>query len=61
MPVLSEKLLKELSDDACVISSRFPIPDWPVRSSVGSGLDQTFAYDVGSVRSLLGKVPEAEG
>lgn len=61
MPVLSEKLLKELSDDARVISSRFPIPDWPVHSSVGSGLDQTFAYDVGSVRSLLGKVPEAEG
>lgn len=59
MVVLSEKLLEELPDDARVISCRFPIPDWPVHSSVGSGLDQTFAYDIGSVRSLLGKVPEA--
>lgn len=59
MPVLSEKLLKELPDDALVISCRFPIPGWPVHSSVGSGLDQTFAYDIGTVRSLLGKVPEA--
>lgn len=59
MPVLSEKLLKELPDDARVISCRFPIPDWPVLSSVGSGLDQTFAYDIANVRSLQGKVPEA--
>lgn len=59
MAVLSEKLLKELPDDARVISCRFPILDWPVHSSVCSGLDQTFAYDIGSVRSLLGNVPEA--
>lgn len=59
MGVLSEKLLKELPDDARVISCRFPIPDWPVHASVGSGLDQAFAYDIASVRSLLGKVPLA--
>lgn len=60
MAVLSEKLLKELPDDALVISCRFPILDWPVQSSVGSGLDQTFAYDIGIVRAHLRKAPEAE-
>lgn len=61
MAVLSEKLLKELPDDARVISCRFPILDWPVQSSIGSGLDQTFAYDIGIVRAHLRKAPEAEG
>lgn len=56
MGVLGEKLLKELPDDACVIACRFPFPNWPQRSSVGSGLDQTFAYDIRSVRSHLERV-----
>lgn len=51
--VLGEKLLKELPDDARVISCRFPFPDWPQHSSVGSGLDQTFAYDISNVRSQM--------
>uniref|UniRef100_A0A3P8RZF7 Si:dkey-190g11.3 n=1 Tax=Amphiprion percula TaxID=161767 RepID=A0A3P8RZF7_AMPPE len=46
MSVLGEKLLKELPDDARVIACRFPFPDWPQQSSAGSGLDQTFAYDM---------------
>uniref|UniRef100_A0A3Q4A988 Uncharacterized protein n=1 Tax=Mola mola TaxID=94237 RepID=A0A3Q4A988_MOLML len=45
MGVLGEKLLKELPDDARIISP------------VGSGLHQTFAYDISSVRSHLAKVP----
>ncbi|KAE8292061.1 Protein FAM173B [Larimichthys crocea] len=57
MEVLGEKLLKELPDDARVIACRFPFPNWPQQSSVGSGLDQTFAYDISSVRSHLRKVP----
>ncbi|XP_026177119.1 ATP synthase subunit C lysine N-methyltransferase [Mastacembelus armatus] len=56
MGVLGEKLLRELPDDALVIACRFPFPNWPHRSSVGSGLDQTFAYDIGSVRSHLRNV-----
>lgn len=60
MGVLGEKLLKELPDGACVISSRFPFPNWPQQSSVGSGLDQTFAYDISAVRSHLRKVPKTE-
>lgn len=58
MEELGEKLLKELPDDARVISSRFPFPEWPQQSSAGSGLDQTFAYDMHSIRSYLRKVPE---
>lgn len=56
MGVLGEKLLKELSDDARVISCRFPFPDWPHQSSVGCGLEQTFAYDISTVRSHLRNV-----
>lgn len=55
MGVLGEKLLKELPDDARVIACRFPFPDWPQQSTTGSGLDQTFAYDIRSVRSHLRK------
>ncbi|XP_044052247.1 adenine nucleotide translocase lysine N-methyltransferase [Siniperca chuatsi] len=57
MELLGEKLLKELPDDARVIACRFPFPNWPQQSSVGSGLDQTFAYDISSVRSHLRNVP----
>lgn len=57
MRLLGEKLLKELPDDARVIACRFPFPDWPQQSSAGSGLDQTFAYDIGRVRSHLRDVP----
>lgn len=53
MEVLGEKLLKELPDDARVIACRFPFPDWPHQASVGSDLDQTFAYDISTVRSHL--------
>ncbi|XP_070689500.1 adenine nucleotide translocase lysine N-methyltransferase [Pempheris klunzingeri] len=60
MAVLGEKLLKELPDDARVIACRFPFPNWPQQLSVGSGLDQTFAYDISSVRSHLRNVPSTE-
>ncbi|XP_003446183.1 protein N-lysine methyltransferase FAM173B isoform X1 [Oreochromis niloticus] len=53
MEVLGEKLLKELSDDALVIACRFPFPNWPQQSFAGFGLDQTFAYDISTVRSYL--------
>ncbi|XP_026198364.1 adenine nucleotide translocase lysine N-methyltransferase isoform X1 [Anabas testudineus] len=56
MGLLGEKLLKELPDDARVIACRFPFPDWPHQSSAGSGLDQTFAYDISSVRWHLRNV-----
>ncbi|CAJ1068982.1 adenine nucleotide translocase lysine N-methyltransferase isoform X2 [Xyrichtys novacula] len=58
MEVLGEKLLNELPDDARVVACRFPFPGWPKQSSAGSGLDQTFAYDISSVRSYLRKMPD---
>lgn len=61
MEVLAEKLLKELPADARVIACRFPFPDWPHQASAGSGLDQTFAYDIGAVRSHLRRVQNAAG
>ncbi|XP_071750901.1 ATP synthase subunit C lysine N-methyltransferase [Centroberyx gerrardi] len=60
MEVLGEKLLKELPDDARVVACRFPFPHWPHQSSVGSGLDQTWAYDISTVRSSLGNVKITE-
>uniref|UniRef100_A0A3Q2CU87 Si:dkey-190g11.3 n=1 Tax=Cyprinodon variegatus TaxID=28743 RepID=A0A3Q2CU87_CYPVA len=53
MELLGEKLLKELPQDALVISCRFPFPNWPQKSAVGFGLEQTFAYDISTVRSHL--------
>ncbi|XP_019733570.1 protein FAM173A [Hippocampus comes] len=53
MEVLGEKLLKELPDDARVIACRYPFPGWPHQSTLGSGLNQTWAYDIGVVRSSL--------
>lgn len=53
MEVLGEKLLKELPDDAFVVACRFPFPHWPPQSSLGSGLDQTWAYDISAVRASL--------
>ncbi|XP_061756859.1 ATP synthase subunit C lysine N-methyltransferase isoform X2 [Nerophis ophidion] len=50
MEVLGDKLLKELPDGALVISCRFHFPYWPHQSTVGSGLDQTWAYDITAVR-----------
>ncbi|CAK6950572.1 ATP synthase subunit C lysine N-methyltransferase [Scomber scombrus] len=53
---LGEKLVKELPDDASVIACRFPFSDWPHQLSAGSGLDQTWAYDMSTVRSSLRNV-----
>ncbi|XP_068422716.1 adenine nucleotide translocase lysine N-methyltransferase [Clinocottus analis] len=61
MEVLGEKLLGELPGDAVVIACRFPFPDWPQKSSVGSGLDQTFSYDISTVRTHLRKMSKTVG
>lgn len=53
MEVLGHKLLRELPDDAFVVACRFPFPEWPPQSSLGSGLDQTWAYHMSTVRAHL--------
>lgn len=57
MELLGEKLLKDRPQDALVISCRFPFPNWPQKTSAGSGLDQTFAYEISSVRVHLMNPP----
>uniref|UniRef100_A0AAV2MNS1 Uncharacterized protein n=1 Tax=Knipowitschia caucasica TaxID=637954 RepID=A0AAV2MNS1_KNICA len=53
MEALGEKLLKELPDGSLLVSCRFPVPNWSPKSSCGSGLDQTWAYDISAVRARL--------
>ncbi|XP_004072367.1 protein FAM173A [Oryzias latipes] len=57
MQVLGEKLLTELPDDARVIACRFPFPNWPQKMSMGSGLNEVFAYDMRAVRLFLKSSP----
>lgn len=57
MEVLGEKLLEELPDGAFVVACRFPFSNWPHQSTLGSGLDQTWAYDVSAVRARLRHSP----
>ncbi|KAM8798479.1 adenine nucleotide translocase lysine N-methyltransferase isoform 1-T1 [Eudromia elegans] len=47
---LAAKLLAELPDEARVVSGRFPFPCWTPSSTVGTGLDQVWAYDMKEVR-----------
>ena len=54
--VMGVKLLDELPDDARVIACRFPFTNWPHHLTIGSDLEQTWAYDIGTVRSSLGNV-----
>ncbi|KAM4808331.1 ATP synthase subunit C lysine N-methyltransferase-like [Rhinophrynus dorsalis] len=46
METLQKKLSEELPNDARVIACRFPFPHWPPTCSVGTGLDQVWAYDM---------------
>lgn len=55
MEVLADKLLKELPDDAFVVACRFPFSHWPPQSTLGSGLNQTWAYNMSTVRASLTK------
>ncbi|KAJ8285397.1 hypothetical protein GJAV_G00026350 [Gymnothorax javanicus] len=50
MEALEEKLVSELPDGARVISCRFPFPHWPASHTMGSGLDQVWAYDIITLR-----------
>ncbi|XP_028830323.1 protein N-lysine methyltransferase FAM173A-like [Denticeps clupeoides] len=49
MELLEEKLLKELQGDTRVVVCQFPFPNWPHTCSMGSGLEQVWAYDVHAI------------
>ncbi|XP_015914326.1 ATP synthase subunit C lysine N-methyltransferase [Parasteatoda tepidariorum] len=45
MSQLEEKLVTELSENACVIACRFPLPNWKESLSVGKGIDTVWIYE----------------
>nr|XP_014432502.1 protein FAM173A [Pelodiscus sinensis] len=52
LPLLETKLLAELPDEARVVSGRFPFPTWMPTISVGEGINQSWAYDIKTVRQI---------
>ncbi|XP_041532197.1 adenine nucleotide translocase lysine N-methyltransferase isoform X1 [Microtus oregoni] len=46
LPLLEDKLQKELPAGARVVSGRFPLPTWQPVAVVGEGVDRVWAYDV---------------
>lgn len=52
LSLLQKKLLAELSDDALVISGRFPFPDWTPCGIEGQGVDRAWAYSIEAQRNI---------
>ncbi|XP_028669798.1 adenine nucleotide translocase lysine N-methyltransferase [Erpetoichthys calabaricus] len=50
LPLLQEKLLSELPEDALVVAGRFPFPEWTPIGTRGEGIDKTWAYDIRVLR-----------
>ncbi|XP_035254004.1 adenine nucleotide translocase lysine N-methyltransferase [Anguilla anguilla] len=50
LPLLQEKLLAELPEDALVVSGRFPFTSWTAREVQGEGADRAWAYDIQAQR-----------
>lgn len=48
LPLLEDKLQKELPAGARVVSGRFPLPTWQPVAVVGEGVDRVWAYDAGA-------------
>ncbi|XP_035381263.1 adenine nucleotide translocase lysine N-methyltransferase isoform X2 [Electrophorus electricus] len=50
LPLLQEKLLVELPEDALIVAGRFPFPDWTPCSIVGEGVERAWAYQIQALR-----------
>ncbi|XP_048848202.1 adenine nucleotide translocase lysine N-methyltransferase [Brienomyrus brachyistius] len=50
LPLLQQKLLAELPDDALVVAGRFPFPDWRACRVEGEGVDRAWAYNMQAQR-----------
>ncbi|XP_063040238.1 adenine nucleotide translocase lysine N-methyltransferase [Engraulis encrasicolus] len=50
LPLLKDKLLTELPDDALVVAGRFPFPDWTPSQVEGEGYDRAWAYNMQTLR-----------
>uniref|UniRef100_A0A8C0GDG4 Adenine nucleotide translocase lysine methyltransferase n=1 Tax=Chelonoidis abingdonii TaxID=106734 RepID=A0A8C0GDG4_CHEAB len=58
LPLLETKLLAELPDEARVVTGRFPFPTWMPTTSVGEGINRSWAYDIKTVRQTRHNKPE---
>ncbi|XP_034638882.1 adenine nucleotide translocase lysine N-methyltransferase isoform X2 [Trachemys scripta elegans] len=58
LPLLETKLLAELPDEARVVAGRFPFPTWMPTTSVGGGINRSWAYDIKTVRQKGQNKPE---
>ena len=45
MPLLEEKLEKELKSNGCVIACRYPLPTWRKTKTVDHGIDTVWLYE----------------
>ncbi|KAJ8250874.1 hypothetical protein GJAV_G00214220 [Gymnothorax javanicus] len=61
LPLLQDKLLAELPDDALVVAGRFPFPDWTPCDVAGEGADRAWSYRMQTQRQRTVCPPPAEG
>ncbi|XP_054848318.1 adenine nucleotide translocase lysine N-methyltransferase-like [Eublepharis macularius] len=50
VPLLENKLLAELPEDACVVVARFPFLEWTPTGFTGDGLERAWVYNIRAVR-----------
>ncbi|XP_076844784.1 adenine nucleotide translocase lysine N-methyltransferase [Brachyhypopomus gauderio] len=50
LPLLQEKLLVELPEDALIVAGRFPFPDWIPCRIEGEGVDRAWAYHIQALK-----------
>ncbi|XP_042703862.1 adenine nucleotide translocase lysine N-methyltransferase [Chrysemys picta bellii] len=58
LPLLETKLLAELPDEARVVAGRFSFPTWMPTTSVGGGINRSWAYDIKTVQQKGQNKPE---
>ena len=51
MEELSDKLEKEMSEDACVVACRFPIENWKPTEVIDDGIDSVWLYNKPNISS----------
>ncbi|KAJ8344735.1 hypothetical protein SKAU_G00289280 [Synaphobranchus kaupii] len=61
LPLLQNKLLAELPEDALVVAGRFPFTDWTPCKVEGEGVDRAWAYHIQAQRQRAVPRQPAEG
>lgn len=45
MEELEKRFEEEVSNEACIIACRFPLPNWEPFTTLGSGIDTVWVYE----------------